>query len=56
MIDVIYDSKIIIDNLEEIMSIIDNTIIDNTIVKTALNMAVYNLLGQRYNNYKLILF
>ncbi|MCY6371205.1 dipeptide epimerase [Clostridium ganghwense] len=38
-----------IDNLEEIMSIIDNTISGNTSAKAALDMAVYDLFGKKYN-------
>lgn len=38
-----------IDNLEEIMSIIDNTISGNTSAKAALDMAVYDLFGKKHN-------
>ncbi|MCY6483266.1 dipeptide epimerase [Clostridium aestuarii] len=38
-----------IDNLEEIMSTIDNTISGNTSAKAALDMAVYDLFAQKYN-------
>lgn len=38
-----------IDNLEEIMAIIDNTISGNTSAKAALDMAVYDLFGKKYN-------
>ncbi|GAA0177588.1 dipeptide epimerase [Clostridium sediminicola] len=38
-----------IDNLEDIMSIIDNGITDNCSAKAAIDMAVYDLFGKKYN-------
>lgn len=38
-----------IDNMEDIMDIIDKGIIDNSSAKAAIDMAVYDLFGKKYN-------